>query len=93
MVELAACFGLFGLDEVAECLEAPFGNDKNDYDLGEIAAGLEQYCAHTMREYDRLPVFDDDAPVDHVWLKRKSCPEFLSEEGEFIHYTTGVRRE
>jgi len=78
VVELAAAFGLFGLDEVAECLESPFGKDVNDYDLGVIAEGLERYCCHTLQEYDRLPVFDEDTEVDHDWLKRKSMPRLPS---------------
>jgi putative membrane protein len=78
VVELAAAFGLFGLDEVAECLETPFGNDVNDYDLGDIAKELEQYCVHTLQEYEHLPVFDDPTAVDHVWLKRKSMPRLPS---------------
>lgn len=34
--------GMFGLDEVAEILESPFGNDPNDIDLREYGEGLLQ---------------------------------------------------
>ena len=37
---LLIALGFFGLDEVAEILESPFGNDPNDIDLMSYATDL-----------------------------------------------------
>lgn len=61
-----ATIGFFGLDEVAEILESPFGNDPNDINIKECGADLmndlELMCCSRSFRLDR--VFAVDEAID-----------------------------
>ncbi|CAE7535304.1 unnamed protein product [Symbiodinium microadriaticum] len=92
-----AAIGFFGLDEVAEILESPFGNDPNDLDLREycdaLMSDMELICQ--CRELKLDFVLKENEKVDfshllanfdkqkqfHQHFKRQSVA--LAQSGEF----------
>merc|ERR1719265_1835843 len=69
--------GFYGLDEVAEILESPFGNDPNDIDLRDYGQNLltDIELFYHGREMQLDTIFNDEVDVEFRSLMRQSTRE------------------
>lgn len=72
-----ATIGFFGLDEVAEILESPFGNDPNDINIKECGADLmhDLELMSRSRDFKLDCVFASDEAVDFSAQLKMADPE------------------
>jgi len=79
LVALIPAVGFFGLDEVAEVLESPLGEDPNDIDLRRYGRKLMEDLAwiYTSRQMDLDTVYECEEDFDLT----KEKNEFLSRSG------------
>lgn len=83
VISVLLTIGFFGLDEVAEILESPFGNDPNDIDLGAYGHALmdDLEVIYHSRGMQLDSVFTDDQDLNFVRLSRVRTSKRLEELG------------
>jgi len=78
-ISLLATIGFFGLDQVAEILESPFGKDANDIQLRDYGESLMQdiECMYRARDMELDTVITGDDDISFHEILNKRSPEGL----------------
>jgi len=82
VVSLLLTIGFFGLDEVAEILESPFGNDPNDIDLDAYGQALmdDLQIIYHSRNVQLDTVFTDDRDLDFSRISSRTTTSNMKHE-------------